>query len=167
MELLVLLILNSFPPALFLGSLALTYKKFSLLARISLGVGVVIVSDVLLSVITFQALKGVGLFPVQHSVGAIQQYFVGEYLARTVMYWIVGFTWVVHAYRGKNKQFAIGLAIAICIWELIFFFLEFPGNFRFGSRLFWIYAHLSFYVGVAFICRPKISFHRKRIRFQN
>lgn len=115
-------------------------------------------ADLLLSVITAQVLKGIGLFPVQHSVGAIQHYFVGEYLARTVTYWIVGFTWVVHAYRKENKQFAIGLATAIFIWELFFFFLEIPGYFHFGSRTYWIFAHVSFYLGLAFIYRSKISF---------
>ena len=164
MELLALLALNSLPPALFLGSLVLTCKNFSLPARVAAGVGVVIVADALLSILTAKALRSAGLIPVQHSVVAIHHYFIGEYLARTVVYWIAGLTWVAYSFLVRNMQFAIGLAIAICIWELVFFFLEIPGYFRFGSREYWIIVHLCFYLGLTFICRQKISRIRKRSR---
>ena len=151
MELIVLLAINSFPAALVLGSLVLTCANFSLPARIAIGAVVVIVADIILSILTAKVLRSIGLIPVQHSVTAIQHYFIGEYLSRTVVYWIVGLIWAARAYLDRNTRFAIGIATAICICEIVFFFLEIPGYFHFGSRVYWIVVHLSFYLCLTFV----------------
>jgi hypothetical protein len=155
MELVSILVLNSLFPALLLSILVLVVTRLNLLLRILLAIVVLIAADVTISIATLFAFEKVGLLPSKHTMEYIQRYLVGEYLARSVMFWVVGIFLIVKSSVEKSKQFAFGVALMIFAWELIFFLIEAPVSSLFVGNPFWRFVSVGFYCALALFVQRK------------
>ncbi len=155
MEIIPIVALNSLFPALLLSILVLVLARSSLPLRILLAISVFIAAEVTISIATVFAFEKVGLLPSQHTAGAGQRYLMGEYFARSIVFWVVGIFLIVKSSVEKSKQFAFGIALMIFAWELIFFFFEAPISSLFVGNPFWRFVSVVFYCALALFVQRK------------
>jgi hypothetical protein len=154
-EIIPLLALNSLFPALLLSVLVLLLTRFNLLLRLLLAIVVLIVADAIISIATLFAFVQFELLPSKHTAAAMRHWLTVAYVARSIVFWIVGIFLILKSPAEKSKQFKLGIALILFVWELMFFFAEVPISSLFIGNPFWRFVSIGFYCLIALLVRRK------------
>ena len=155
MEIIPILALNSLFVALLLSVLVFLFARFNLPLRLLLAIVVLIVADATISIATLFAFAQLELLPSKYTTGWIRQYLTVEYVARSIVFWVVGMLLILKLSAEKSRQFALGIALILFAWELIFFFAEVEISSLFIGNPFWRFVSVAFYCAFALLVRRK------------
>ena len=144
MEIIPILALNSLFGALLLSVLVFLFARFNLPLRLLLAIVVLIVADATISIATLFAFAQLELLPSKYTTGWIRQYLTVEYVARSIVFWVVGILLILKLSAEKSRQFALGIALIFFAWSLSsslqrFRFLRSLSGILFGDLLAWLF----------------------------
>jgi hypothetical protein len=157
MELISVLALNSLFPAFLLSVLVLLLARLNWLLRLLLAIVVLFLVEITITIATLYSFGQLAILPSEHTMEATRQYLAGEYVARSIVFWVVGIRLIHISSARIGWRFALAITTILLAWELVFFFVEVPINSLFIGNPFWRFVSVAFYCALVLFVRRKMS----------